>query len=106
MCDPSLLLDIVVAIISFLDIPTTSSSHKTTNDKMSDSDDDKLPHPDSSIRLASAVHRFKVPMIDPDQKLSFAKSFRTTGTHPKTKTLMLKVRKRWLILRFLHRVGC
>lgn len=93
MCGPSLLLDIIVAIISFLDIPTTSS-HKTTNEKMSDSDDEKLPHPDSSIRLASAVHRFKVPMIDPDQKLSFAKSFRTTGTHPKTKTLMLKVRSR------------
>ena len=57
---------------------------------MSDSDDEKLAHPDSSIRLASAVHRFKVPIIDPDQRISFAKSFKTTGTHNKTKTLMLK----------------
>lgn len=53
--------------------------------------DDYIGHPDSCIRLASAVHRFKVPMMDPDQKLSFVKSFKTTGTHPKTKTLMLKV---------------
>ena len=89
MCDLPSLLDILVAIISLLDIPT---SERTKQKKMSDSDEDKLPHPDSAIRLASAVHRFKVPIIDPDQKLSFAKSFKTTGTHPKTKTLMLKVR--------------
>ncbi|CAB9531207.1 expressed unknown protein [Seminavis robusta] len=56
---------------------------------MSD-DEENLGHPDSCIRLASAVHRFKVPIIDPDQRLSFVKSFKTTGTHPKTKTLMLK----------------
>lgn len=56
---------------------------------MSDTEED-LGHPDSSIRLASAVHRFKVPIIDPDQRISFAKSFKTTGTHPKTKNLMLK----------------
>ena len=60
---------------------------------MSDNEDaDELAHPDAAIRLASAVHRFRVPVIDPDQKLSFAKSFKTTRTHPKTKNLMLKVR--------------
>ena len=66
---------------------------------MSDSDDDYIAHPDAAIRLASAVHRFKVPVIDPDQRLSFAKSFKTTGTHPKTKNLMLKVRREGLDLK-------
>jgi hypothetical protein len=59
---------------------------------MSDSDDEYLGHPDSAIRLASAVHRFKVPYIDPEQRVSFVKSFKTTGTHARTKTLMTKVR--------------
>jgi len=89
MCE-SWLLDTLVAIISLFDIPVLDPV--TKEDKtMSDSDDENLGHPDSSIRLASAVHRFKVPIIDPDQRLSFVKSFKTTGTHPKTKTLMLKV---------------
>ena len=57
---------------------------------MSDSDDEYLGHPDSAIRLASAVHRFKVPCIDSDQRVSFVRSFKTTGSHPKTKTLMTK----------------
>lgn len=93
MCELPSLLDTVVAIISFLDIPVTPTDQQESKQKntMSDSDDDALPHPDSCIRLASAVHRFKVPVIDPDQRLSFAKSFKTTGTHPKTKTVMLKV---------------
>jgi len=32
-----------------------------------------LDHPDSAIRLASAVHRFKVPKMNEDRKLSFAR---------------------------------
>jgi hypothetical protein len=89
-------LQVLVAITSLIDSLVGLSpfknkrAAKTKNRKMSE-EDDYLGHPDSCIRLASAVHRFKVPMIDPDQKLSFAKSFQTTGTHPKTKTLMLKV---------------
>lgn len=67
---------------------------------MSDSEDDYLGHPDSAIRLASAVHRFKVPRIDGDQGVSFKKSFKTTGTHPKTKTLITKVRIEFRILTF------
>jgi hypothetical protein len=104
-CDPSAILDIAVAIISLLDIPVTTTTDQETNqNKMSDSEEDKLPHPDSAIRLASAVHRFKVPIIDPDQKISFAKSFKTTGTHPKTKNLMLKVSGAWNFGRLYVRV--
>lgn len=46
-----------------------------------------LDHPDSAIRLASVVHRFKVPKIT--CALSFAKSFSTTGRADKTRKLML-----------------
>lgn len=98
MCD-SWLFDILVAIISLVEIRVSPSASSTTEEAtktkrtMSD-DEDNLAHPDAAIRLASAVHRFRVPVIDPDQKLSFAKSFKTTGTHPKTKNLMLKVRPR------------
>lgn len=49
-----------------------------------------LSHPDSCIRLASAVHRFKLPIINPDRKVSFAQAFRTTGTNSKTRKVMLK----------------
>lgn len=49
-----------------------------------------MSHPDSAIRLASAVHRFRVPKINPGRKLSFAKSFATTGKHGTTRKLMLK----------------
>ena len=97
MCD-SCLFDILVAIISLVDIrvspSATTEEASNTKRTMSDDEDDYLAHPDAAIRLASAVHRFRVPVIDPDQKLSFAKSFKTTGTHPKTKNLMLKVRHR------------
>ena len=43
--------------------------------KMSEWDAPKvdLDHPDSAIRLASAVHRFKVPKMNEDRKLSFAR---------------------------------
>lgn len=92
MCDSW--FDILVAIISLLDIRVSPTPTETTTTKriMSDNEDDDLAHPDAAIRLASAVHRFRVPVIDPAQKVSFAKSFKTTGTHPKTKNLMLKVR--------------
>lgn len=49
-----------------------------------------LSHPDSAIRLASAVHRFRVPKTNPSRKISFAESFATTGKHEKTRKLMLK----------------
>jgi hypothetical protein len=48
-----------------------------------------LGHPDSAIRLASAVHRFKCPAMS--RKVSFAKSFATVGGHHKeTKAVMTK----------------
>ena len=53
-----------------------------------------LGHPDSAIRLASAVHRFRVPKMNKDRKLSFAKSFYTSGKHEKTRKMMLKVRRK------------
>ena len=46
-----------------------------------------LDHPDSAIRLACVVHRFKVPRLT--RKVSFAKSFATTGRSDKTRKLML-----------------
>ena len=49
-----------------------------------------LSHPDSAIRLASAVHRFRVPKMNGGRKISFAESFATTGKHEKTRKLMLK----------------
>lgn len=47
----------------------------------------KLDHPDSCIRLACAVHRFRVPRIV--KKVRFAKSFSTVGRSDKTRRLML-----------------
>lgn len=48
-----------------------------------------LGHPDSAIRLASAVHRFRCPTMT--RKVSFAKSFATVGGHHKqTKDVMNK----------------
>jgi BRO1-like domain len=55
-----------------------------------DNPKEDLGHPDSAIRLASAVHRFKVPRMNPDRKLSFASSFATTGRHERTRKVMLK----------------
>jgi len=46
-----------------------------------------LGHPDSAIRLACAVHRFKVPRIT--RKVTFASSFSTVGQADKTRKLML-----------------
>lgn len=50
--------------------------------------DPKLGHPDAAIRLASAVHRFRVPVMT--KTVSYERSFRTTGTHTKTRTVLLK----------------
>lgn len=44
-------------------------------------------HPDSAIRLASVVHRFRVP--EPARPVRFADSFSTTGRDAKTRKLML-----------------
>lgn len=49
--------------------------------------EDELGHPDSMIRLASAVHRFRCPEIGKEKNLSFEKAFKTSGSHPKTKAL-------------------
>lgn len=49
-----------------------------------------LGHPDSAIRLASAVHRFKMPKPNPDRQLSFARSFRSAGSTEKTRKAILK----------------
>ncbi|KAG7344225.1 BRO1-like domain containing protein [Nitzschia inconspicua] len=49
-----------------------------------------MSHPDSAIRLASAVHRFHCPKTNPDRKVSFAKSFNSCGKHEKTRKTMLK----------------
>mmetsp|Transcript_45581 Transcript_45581/g.110950 ORF Transcript_45581/g.110950 Transcript_45581/m.110950 type:complete len:442 (+) Transcript_45581:145-1470(+) len=49
-----------------------------------------LSHPDSAIRLASAVHRFRVPEMNPDATVDFAKSFNTVGKNPKTRKVMLR----------------
>lgn len=47
-----------------------------------------LGHPDAAIRLASAVHRFKVPTMT--KSVNFQASFKTTGSHAKTKAVMKK----------------
>jgi len=49
-----------------------------------------LSHPDCAIRLASAVHRFRVPKMNTIRRVSFASSFSTTGKHEKTRKVMLK----------------
>ncbi|KAL7537434.1 hypothetical protein ACHAWF_005762, partial [Thalassiosira exigua] len=49
------------------------------------------PHPDSILRLASAVHRFAIPLINPDDQLSFVESFKTaTEGHADTLDAMRK----------------
>jgi len=48
---------------------------------------ENLDHPDSAIRLACAVHRFRVPRIT--RKVRFSKSFQTVGKADKTRKLML-----------------
>ena len=48
----------------------------------------KLDHPDSAIRLACVVHRFKVPTMSTNRKVKFTTSFATAGRHDKTRRLM------------------
>eukprot|EP00934_Nitzschia_sp_Nitz4_P007282 Nitzschia sp. Nitz4//scaffold2_size372955//27627//28986//NITZ4_000359-RA/size372955-snap-gene-0.61-mRNA-1//-1//CDS//3329546584//7272//frame0 len=59
---------------------------------MSEWDEKKedMGHPDSSIRLASAVYRFAVPEMNVARKLSFARSFRSCGKNEKTRKAMNK----------------
>lgn len=59
---------------------------------MSDWDTPKedLGHPDSAIRLASAVHRFRMPKTNTDRKLAFARSFRSAGQHENSRRIILK----------------
>lgn len=54
-----------------------------------DPESKSLDHPDSAIRLASVVHRFRVPTMSSNRKISFSKSFATAGRHEKTRKLML-----------------
>jgi len=49
-----------------------------------------LGHPDSVIRLASAVHRFRCPEMGAGRKVTYTRSFKTCGSHPKTKALLAK----------------
>lgn len=54
-------------------------------------DDDKGPdlsHPDSMIRLASTVLRFRCPEINKVKNLNFVRSFRTVGTHTTTQSVL------------------
>jgi hypothetical protein len=55
-----------------------------------DDSKDDLGHPDSAIRLASAVHRFKMPRPNPERKISFAQSFRSAGSSEKTRRIILQ----------------
>lgn len=61
---------------------------------MSDSlpDSSEPPHPDSILRLASAVHRFRIPLISPEDHLSFEESFKSCSEgHKGTKSVMIQV---------------
>lgn len=49
-----------------------------------------LGHPDSVIRLASAIHRFRMPEMGATRKISYVRSFKSVGSHPKTKALTAK----------------
>lgn len=51
-------------------------------------EDPDLGHPDAAIRLASAVHRFKVPQMT--RTVSYVRAFKTAGSHAKTKAVMTK----------------
>lgn len=53
----------------------------------SDNTKPKLDHPDSAIRLACAVHRFRVPKMI--RSVSFAQAFSTVGRADQTRKLML-----------------
>lgn len=46
-----------------------------------------LEHPDSAIRLASVVHRFRLPKIA--RQVNFVRSFNSVGSNNKTRKLMV-----------------
>lgn len=51
-------------------------------------------HPSCILRLASAVHRFRLPGINPSDQLSFEKSFKTcSSSHKDTIAAMRQVSK-------------
>ena len=61
----------------------------TNNDYLyQDTEKVNLDHPDSAIRLASVVHRFRVPRMATNRKIRFQSSFATAGRHDKTRRLM------------------
>lgn len=49
-----------------------------------------LSHPDSTIRLVSAVHRFRCPEMGALKKVSYRRAFKTCGGHSRTKALLEK----------------
>uniref|UniRef100_A0A7S4WC64 BRO1 domain-containing protein n=2 Tax=Ditylum brightwellii TaxID=49249 RepID=A0A7S4WC64_9STRA len=50
-----------------------------------------LSHPDSVIRLASAIHRFRCPEISPEQRISYERSFKSASeNHPETQAALRK----------------
>lgn len=52
-------------------------------------DESAAPHPDSILRLASAVHRFSIPYINPEDQLSFEDSFKSCSkSHQSTLAVM------------------
>ncbi|EJK62307.1 hypothetical protein THAOC_17084 [Thalassiosira oceanica] len=58
---------------------------------MDDSQDASNPaHPDSVIRLCSAVHRFSIPYINPNDQLSFEESFKSVSCDHATTTKVLQ----------------
>ena len=57
----------------------------------------KTDHPDSAIRLASVVHRFRVPQ--PVRKVKFSESFSTVGRNDKTRKLMLNANDARVLLK-------
>mmetsp|Transcript_8971 Transcript_8971/g.12418 ORF Transcript_8971/g.12418 Transcript_8971/m.12418 type:complete len:402 (-) Transcript_8971:498-1703(-) len=47
-------------------------------------------YPDAMITLATAVHSFHRPEISGKAKISYEESFKTVGSHPRTKAMMQK----------------
>ncbi|KAL9180974.1 hypothetical protein ACHAXT_009779 [Thalassiosira profunda] len=58
-------------------------------------DASSAPHPDSILRLASAVHRFSIPQINPEDQLSYEASFRScSASHSSTVAAMHQADRR------------
>jgi len=47
-------------------------------------------HPDSILRLSSAVHRFRIPYINPADQLSYEESFKTCSSSHRNTTLAMQ----------------